>query len=517
MTYRKKLIEVALPLDDINREASREKSIHHGHPSTLHLWWARRPLAACRAVLFASLVDDPSSPHLADKFPTEADQERERERLFEIIKDMVKWENINNEHILEKARAEILKSTDGNPPPVLDPFCGGGSIPLEAQRLGLKGHGSDLNPVAVLITKAMIEIPPRFVGQSPVNPDAQKTLKRSETWKGVGGLTEDVRYYGEWMRNEAEKRIGHLYPKAQLPKEDGGGTGTVTAWLWARTVECPNPACGARIPLVKSFWLSKKGKKTWMQPIVDKAEKTVRFEVKKGNPDERLSQQIASGTGFVNERGKKVKATFKCLICDVGIAKGDYIDAKANTKQMGVIPLALIAKANRKRAYLPFDDTHETALLEVQRYFANSSLIDNVPNEPARGTFASNAQGRIYGFTTFKDYFTSRQLVSLATFSDLANEVQKQVETDAIKVNCEKAKAYADAVAMYLAFACSKLVARNSSLASWNIKASGPRGTFARQGISMVWDYCEINPLKDTGGFSGDIDWITKAIMLISY
>ena len=217
MTYRKKLIEVALPLDDINREASREKSIRHGHPSTLHLWWARRPLAACRAVLFASLVDDPSS---RDDL-TEAEQERERERLFNLIRELVKWENIDNEYILEKARAEILKSTNGNPPPVLDPFCGGGSIPLEAQRLGLEAHGSDLNPVAVLITKAMIEILPRFAGQPPVNPEAQNTLGQSETWRGTDGLAEDVRYYGEWMRSEAEKRIGHLYPKVKVTEGTG--------------------------------------------------------------------------------------------------------------------------------------------------------------------------------------------------------------------------------------------------------------------------------------------------------
>ena len=274
MTYRKKLIEVALPLDDINREAAREKSIRHGHPSTLHLWWARRPLAACRAVLFASLVDDPSN---RDDL-TEAEQERERERLFDLIRELVKWENINNEHILEKARAEILKSTDGNPPPVLDPFCGGGSIPLEAQRLGLEAYGSDLNPVAVLITKAMIEIPPRFAGEPPVNPDAQNDSLRSQTWRGADGLAEDIRYYGEWMRNEAEKRIGHLYPKVQLPKEHGGGEATVIAWLWARTVTCPNPACGVKMPLVKSFWLSKKRKKkVWVEPIIDSVNKTVQF------------------------------------------------------------------------------------------------------------------------------------------------------------------------------------------------------------------------------------------------
>src|SRR5215813_7885780 len=204
MTYRKKLIEVALPLEAINMESAREKSIRHGHPSTLHLWWARRPLAACRAVLFAQLVDDPSSH--PEQFPTDEAQERERQRLFRIIEELVKWENSNNARVLEAARAEIRKSCDGNPPPVLDPFCGGGSIPLEAQRLGLEAHASDLNPVAVLITKALIEIPPKFAGQPPINPEAKKKFTSSGSWKGAAGLVEDIRYYGQWMRDEAEKR-----------------------------------------------------------------------------------------------------------------------------------------------------------------------------------------------------------------------------------------------------------------------------------------------------------------------
>ncbi|MBW2113076.1 MAG: DUF1156 domain-containing protein, partial [Deltaproteobacteria bacterium] len=294
MTYRKKLIEVALPLDAINRESAREKSIRHGHPSTLHLWWARRPLAACRAVLFAQLVDDPSSH--PERFPTEKDQRRERERLFRIIREMVRWENINNEEVLGRARAEIMRSTGDNPPPVLDPFCGGGSIPLEAQRLGLKAYGSDLNPVAVLITKALIEIPPRFAGRVPVYPGGQT----SSYWHGAKGLAEDVRHYGRWMRDEAEKRIGHLYPKVRLPEEQGGGEATVIAWLWARTVKCPNPACGARMPLVRSFWLSKKkGKKAWVEPVVDG--NRYRFEVRTGEGQPRQ--------GTVERRG----AT--CLCC----------------------------------------------------------------------------------------------------------------------------------------------------------------------------------------------------------
>src|SRR5579883_1014812 len=281
MTYRKKLIEVALPLDAINAESAREKSIRHGHPSTLHLWWARRPLAACRAVIFASLVDDPSAH--PDQFPTEEAQEAERQRLFRLIEQLVKWENSTNQTVLEAARAEILKSTDGYPPPLLDPFCGGGSIPLEAQRLGLEAHASDLNPVAVLITKALIEIPPKFAGQPPVNPEAKRKMSAPGMWTGARGLADDVRYYGQWMRDRAWERIGHLYPKVKLPKEQGGGEATVIAWLWARTVKCPNPACGAQMPLVRSFVLSsKKGGEVLAEPIIDQAAKTVQFISREG-------------------------------------------------------------------------------------------------------------------------------------------------------------------------------------------------------------------------------------------
>ena len=250
---KKKLIEVALPLEAINEASSREKSIRHGHPSTLHLWWARRPLAAARAVIFSSLVDDPSSH--PDQFPTEEAQEKERQRLFNILERLVVWENSNDEKLLAEAKAEISRSTDGNIPEFLDPFAGGGAIPLEAQRLGLKAHASDLNPVAVMINKAMIEIPPKFQGLPPVNPEARAKLGSELAWKGSTGLAEDVRYYGEWMKEEAFKRIGHLYPKAKLPN---GTEATVIAWIWARTVKCPNPACGCEMPLARSFTLSKK-------------------------------------------------------------------------------------------------------------------------------------------------------------------------------------------------------------------------------------------------------------------
>ena len=320
MDYKKKLIEVALPLEAINAESAREKSIRHGHPSTLHLWWARRPLAAARAVIWSSLVDDPSSH--PEEFPTEEAQEAERQRLFRILEKLVKWENSNNQEVLAEAKAEILKPTNGNPPPLLDPFAGGGSIPLEAQRLGLEAHASDLNPVAVLINKAMIEIPPKFAGQPPVNPQSARLDKN---WIGAQGLAEDVRYYGEWTKKEAWKSIGHLYPKV---KDEYGQEHTVIAWIWARTVKCPNPACGCEMPLASSFELSKKkGKEAYIQPVVEG--NNIRYEVKygKGAP----------------EPPKTARGKFRCICCDSPVDL-TYIREESKQKRMRQTLLAVVAE-----------------------------------------------------------------------------------------------------------------------------------------------------------------------------
>ena len=491
MTYRKKLIEVALPLDAINREASREKTIRPGHPSTLHLWWSRKPLAACRAVLFASLVDDPSSS--PEDFPTEEDQDRERQRLFQIIEKLVKWKNVNNECILTEARAEILKSTDGNPPPVLDPFCGGGSIPLEAQRLGLEAHASDLNPVAVLITKAMIEIPPRFAGQPPVNPDAQNDLVQGQTWKGASGLAEDMHYYGKWMRDEAWKRIGHLYPKVELPKEHGGGEAAAIAWLWARTVKCPNPACGAKMPLVNSFWLSRRGdQSSWIEPIINKADKTVTFEIRTGNGFPPEPTQVGRG------------ARFRCVVCKQDSPE-QHIKNEGMAGKMGSHLMAIVAQKDRDRIYLPPSDKH---VAMAAKAIPQGMPETNLP-EKALGF---NVQ--LYGMTQHSSLFTSRQLTVLTTFSDLVIEAHERVLADANMTGRVEAKDYADAVATYLAFASSKLGDRNSSLVSWDVGSVSLRGTFARQTLSMVWDYCETNPFESMGGFDGAIGWIKKTLLL---
>ncbi|BCV23912.1 DUF1156 domain-containing protein [Gelria sp. Kuro-4] len=499
MTTHKKLIEVALPLEAINKESAREKSIRHGHPSTLHLWWSRKPLAACRAVLFASLVDDPSSR--PDEFPTEEAQKAERQRLFRLIEELVKWENSNNEEVLAKARAEILKSTGGNPPPVLDPFCGGGSIPLEAQRLGLEAHAGDLNPVAVLITKALIEIPPKFAGRPPVNPEARRKIGHQVEWPGAAGLAEDVRYYGQWMRDEAEQRIGHLYPKVKLPPEYGGGEATVIAWLWARTVKCPNPACGTEMPLASKFWLSKKrGKEAWVEPTPDSMSQRVRFEVKtgKGKPLE----------GTVNRRG----AT--CICCGTPVPF-DYIRSEGRAGRMGAQLMAIVAEGPHGRVYLPANEEHMRAAEEAKPKWRPEMELPHNPRDFKTPN---------YGMQTFRDLFTHRQLVALATFSDLVEETWESVRRDGVVAGMPDdgitlaaggtgATAYADAVATYLGLCIDRLADRSSTIATWDVTRDNIRNTFARQAIPMTWDFAETNPFSSsTGNFLGAVDWVSEVI-----
>ena len=514
----KKLIEVALPLEAINAESAREKSIRHGHPSTLHLWWARRPLAAARAVIWSSLVDDPSSH--PEQFPTEEAQNAERQRLFDILEQLVKWENSNNPEVLEAAKAEILRSTNHNPPALLDPFAGGGAIPLEAQRLGLEAHAHDLNPVAVMINKAMIEIPPKFAGQSPVNPD-EAVRRNADTWPGATGLAEDVRYYGEWMKAQAFKRIGHLYPKVKIPKEQGGGEATVIAWIWARTVKCPNPACGCEMPLTSSFVLSKKkGKEAWIEPTYSDGE--FHFKVKQG----AIPKYAAFGTKHINDKGKGKKATFCCPVCKTGIVDGAYADSQAEKGMMGAVPMAVVAENGRGRVYLSIDPIEMQALIEqIENYYLVNDIDSQVSHAPCRGTFASNAQGRHYSFFEFKDYFTKRQLIALTTFSGLVKEAQKRAESDAIAAGMSDdhialsdggtgAHAYGEAVGVYLAFSIDRLADRGSSICGWDNGYVKIRNTFGRQAIPMTWDYAEANPFSNsTGCFSSTVEWIYECIL----
>lgn len=508
---KKKLIEVALPLEAINAQSAREKSIRHGHPSTLHLWWARRPLATARAVLFAQLVDDPSER--ADEFLQEAVDagvadvdahvsarvDAERQRLFDLITRMVDWDNLGDEELFDQVRAEIRRSTDGNPPAILDPFAGGGTIPLEAQRLGLEARASDLNPVAVLINKALIEIPTKFAGRAPVFPGAEGTRN---SWTKATGLAEDVRRYGEWMRDEAKRRIGHLYPKAALPD---GTTANVIAWIWARTVTCPNPACGIEMPLVRSWWLGKKkGKEAYVIPTV--ADGRVSYDI--GRDPRSAPTKEADGT--VSGR---TGAT--CIGCRSAVPVA-YIRSEGEAGRLGSHLLATVAEGSRMRLYVAPDDEQRSA-----------SLIDR-PRDVPSGALADNPRWfspPAYGLTQFSDLFTNRQLTALTTFSDLVGEARERVLQDAVASGLPEgdrleeggtdAAAYADSVATYLGFVVSRLTDYTSSITTW---ASNPqmeilRNVFARQAIPMAWDFAEGNPFAaSSGGLHIMIRAVTRAI-----
>lgn len=533
MKYKKKLIEVALPLEAINVASAREKSIRHGHPSTLHLWWARRPLAAARAVIFSQMVDDPSAH--PDIFKTEKAQEKERQRLFRIIEELVKWESTTNEKILQQARDEIWQSwrytcaeNADHPrakelfdrfklPGFHDPFAGGGALPLEAQRLGLESYASDLNPVAVLINKAMIEIPPKFAGKPPVNPDVKKKADLAgREWKGSQGLAEDVRYYGQWMRDEAEKRIGHLYPKVEITramvkdrpdlKRYENQKLTVIAWLWARTVKSPNPAFAkVDVPLTSSFMLSTKvGKEVYVEPVIEDG--NYQFTIKLGKP--RDVESAKNGTKL--SRG----ANFKCLMSDTPIASS-HIYEEANAGRMNARLMAIVAEGERGRVYLPPTPEMESIALTAQPDWKPEVAM------PANPRWFSPP---LYGLKTYGDLFTQRQLVAMTTFSDLVQETREQIQANAKAAGLTDddkalakggtgATAYADAVGVYLAFANNKLADRGSTICGWDSSRDSLRNTFGRQAIPMVWDYAEANPFSDSSGsYENAIDQGAKVI-----
>ena len=532
---RKKLIEVSLPLEAINKASAREKSIRHGHPSTLHLWWARRPLAACRAVLFAQLVDDPSA--WPEEFPTEEDQARERARLHKIIAEMVPWEATNNEHILNKARYEIAHSLargrgEAPPapedaksvlaylaekaPPVCDPFCGGGSIPLEAQRLGLRAYGSDLNPVAVLVSKATCEIPPKFAGRPPVNPERDPHV----AWKGAQGLADDIRYYGRWMRDEAHARIGHLYPKVRITdamaaeRDDlepyAGKELTVIAWLWARTVASPDPMMrGRHVPLVSSFVLSsKKGKEAIVVPVLNRDKGSYRFTVKAGGIVTDELTKAKSGTKAA--RG----SNFTCLASGTPISS-EYVKAEGMARRMGARLMAVVAEGKRGRVYLdPAKELEDAARAANPEWKPQEEL----PKNPRWFSPPS------HGMPRYADLFTNRQLVALTTFSDLVSEAREMILADALVAGMDAgaprladggtgAHAYADAIATYLGLGVGRAVDYWSGNATWVSSGAFIRNTFARQAIPMVWDYAETNPFSEsTGNWIACLNWISKVV-----
>lgn len=530
---RKKLIEVALPLEAINAASAREKSIRHGHPSTLHLYWARRPLATARAVIFAQMVDDPSAN--PDLFPTEQKQNKERQRLFRIIEELVKWENTTNEKVLQAAREEIWQSwrracadNADHPqakelfnrqvlPAFHDPFAGGGALPLEAQRLGLESYATDLNPVAVMINKAMIEIPPKFAGKPPVNPEARgKADLVGREWQGAQGLAEDVRYYGEWMHNEAQKRIGHLYPKVKVTaemvrerpdlKDYLDQELTVIAWLWARTVKSPNPAYAhVDVPLASTFMLSTKaGKEAYVEPVIENG--GYRFTVKVGKP----ADEAAATNGTKLARG----ANFQCLMSKSPMV-GAHIYGQAKAGQMGVRLMAVVADGGNGRVYLSPSLEQENAA-----FMATPSWKPEVAMPVNPRSFSPP----LYGQKTYGDLFTNRQLVTLTTLSDLVAEVRQMIKAEAISAGFsldggalrdgrEGAFAYSEAVSVYLACAISKVANIGSTVASWMNDRGAFRETFARQAIPMTWDFAEANSLAGIGGgFESSID---KGVMAL--
>ena len=477
-----------------------EKSIRHGHPSTLHLWWARRPLAAARAVIWSSLVDDPSAEGYRDPdgnlLPGAEAQEAERQRLFEILKRLVKWENSNNAEVLAEARAEIDRAFPDGPPPILDPFAGGGAIPLEAQRLGLTALAGDLNPVAVLINKAMIEIPPRFAGLPPVHPDIDKSLT---TWERAQGLAADVEAYGRWMRDEAKKRIGHLYPDAIGPD---GEKLTPIAWIWARTVESPDPSWSGHVPLVASWTLSKKkGKPTiWIEPIVDRETQTISYEIRQGGePSHERTVNRGNGT---------------CLATGTAIP-AEHVRSAGRDGMLRAQLMAVVAEGPAGRAYRPIS--------EMQSVAAQLPVPDAVPRS-GLDPYPRSISIDLYGLDEWRKLFTPRQLTALATFSGLLAEVAVMAVGEAISAGMAEegvrlrdggsgATAYADAIVTYLAFAVDKCADYWSTICTWHNSRELVRNTFGRQAVPMTWDFAEGNPFSSsTGNWVGMVNWVVKAI-----
>ena len=533
----KKLIEVALPLDDINEASAREKSIRHGHPSTLHLWWARRPLASARAVIFAQMVNDPlwrfemdgTTPSPQEK----AAATKKREKLFDIIRDLVKWENTTNEEVLNAAHEEIKKSWKEtcelnkdhpqakelfNPeklPAFHDPFAGGGALPLEAQRLGLESYASDLNPVPVMINKAMIEIPPLFANQKPVHPIDEENawIEEKREYKGAQGLAEDVAYYGKWMRDEAEKKIGHLYPKVKITKEMVserpdlqqylGDELTVIAYIWARTVKSPNPAYkDVDVPLASTFVLSKKkGKEAWIEPVVDGKKYT--FKVHTGTYPKETENGTSSGT----------RKPFKCVLSNTPI-EYDYIRQYASAHGFNNKLMAVVVEGANSRVYLSPDCIDTSIFKDLKPSW--------IPDTETEGKCRVNVG--LYGLIRWNQMFTDRQLVALSTFSDLIPTAIEKIKADAIKAGMSDDKtgiekdgsgalAYAQAIAVYLSFAIEKMADRSSSVCSWDISRDSMRNTFGRQAIPMTWDFAESNCLgSSTGSFINAIDQISDVI-----
>lgn len=494
----KKLIEVALPLEKINASAAYEKMPGIGaHPRGLHLWWARRPFTAARAVIWASLVDDPSShPEL---FPSEEEQSRERERLFRILEDLSDWKNSSNPSVIDAAKKEIMKATNNNPPTLLDPFAGGGAIPLEALRLGIDAQAHDLNPIAVMINKAMIEIPSRFMNLNSVNPGIR--IKGGAV--GTAALAEDVRYYGDILKRRAQEKIGYLYPKVSIPLSQGGGKETAISWIWTRTVKCPNPQCGCQMPLASSFILAKKkGRTAYIQPNYDPESKKIRYIVKNDG-------------GKAPDAGKTARgAKFKCIVCGNSTTP-EYIKEQALTGKMSEQLMAVVAERRGGRIYVSPDEVQERA------------AIVSKPERYPSGEIGGDRRALwtpLYGLTDFSDLFTNRQLTALTVLCDIVSELAKEIEKDAVEAGFSDdhislsndgcgALAYAQAIEVYLAFIIDRLADFSTAVSRWAVTNEKAMNCFNKQAIPMTWDYPEVNILGNSvGSISQIVDYVASCI-----
>ena len=478
MEYKKKLIEVALPLESINNACAYEKMPGIGpHPRGIHLWWARRPLAATRAIIWASLVNDPTA--YPEKFKTEEEQAIERDRLFHILSELVKWKNSDNKEILDLAKEEIKKSIGENSPTIFDPFAGGGAIPLEAQRLGLEVIASDLNPVAVIINKTMIELTPIFNGQHPINPESNRYM--NDSWEGVSGLVEDFCYYAEWMKNKAYDLIGHLYPRI---KDYKGVDQNVITWIWTRTVKCPNPACGCEMPLANTFELSKrKGKEAYILPIIKSNQ--IQYVVKYGKD--------------IPESPKMARGKFKCICCGSPV-DSSYIKSEGMSKRIGSQLMAIVAEGKRGRIYISPTDEHIQISKSVE------------PEWQPQGEMFGKAgdQLPLYGYNSFSDLFTNRQLVSLTTLSDLLPSVIEQIIADG------GTQKYAELIGTYLAFTIDRLADFSTAFSRWSVSNEKAMNMFSKQAIPMTWDYPEVNVFANSvGGFTTITQFIAKCIQTL--
>lgn len=484
-SFKKKLIEVSLPLETINRESAREKSIRHGHPSTLHLWWARRPLAACRAVLFAQLVDDPSSN--PEMFTTVESQDIERERLFGIIEKLVDWDNIENDELFKLANAEIRKSLGDAQITVMDPFAGGGSIPLEAQRLGLQAIASDLNPVSVLINKALLEVPQLFLDLPPVHTEFSQAI--STKWDSTLGLSKDILAYGKDLLDLAHKSIGDSYAK---DVSNQGQLQPIVAWIWARTVTCPNPACQIPMPLVRSFCLARKpGKNVW-----------VTYKVKNGKINFDVTE---AGIGPKTE-GTIGRTGAICVACNDAVSL-KYIREEGKQGRLGQQLMSVVTKGARSRNYIA-----PTEIMEAE--YATFSRSEGF-HEVAMPVNPRDFKTPNYGLKNFVDLFNNRQLTALETLASLVPKVAQTAQNDALKSGrpAHEATAYGNAIAIYLSFAISRCTDYNNTICTWGNSRESIRNMFSKQAIPMTWDYAEANVLGDsTGSLSGQVTWIAEVI-----